>query len=46
MARSEFVLTIPIVVYVDDVALVSASREQGDSEMHDLQVWTFELTGA
>ena len=45
MARSEFVLTIPIVVYVDDVALVSASREQGDSEMHDLQVWTCELTG-
>lgn len=45
MARSEFVLTIPIVVYVDDVALVSGSQEQGDQEMHDLQVWTSNLTG-
>ena len=40
MARSEFVITLPIVIYVDDSALIAASEAHVNQEMSDLQTFT------
>jgi hypothetical protein len=45
MARSEFVITIPIVIYVDDVALISASESEGNVQMANLKCFTRDVTG-
>ena len=37
MARSELVLTLPLVVYVDDCALIGPSKPELDAEMADTQ---------
>ena len=39
MARSEMVLTLPLVVYVDDVAAIDADKERLDTEMRIFQDW-------
>ena len=44
-AESEFVVTIPCVVYVDDVGLISETEVEGNAQMAALQVWTVEITG-
>ena len=38
MARSEFVITLPLTVYVDDAALTGETREGTDAEMEALQL--------
>ena len=45
MARSEFVLTLPLEIYVDDAALIGDHKAQVDSEMASLQVFTHEYCG-
>jgi hypothetical protein len=45
MARSEFILTLPMPVYVDDAAMIGQSRSLVDSEMERLQEWTEEYCG-
>lgn len=45
MARSEFVISIPIVIYVDDVALISGSEADGNEQMGRLKSFTREVTG-
>ena len=45
MARSEFVLTLPMVVYVDDAALVGDNAADTDAEMRAFQRWSWEVCG-
>ena len=45
MARSEFVITIPIVIYVDDVALISGCEAEGNIQMGRLKAFTRDVTG-
>ena len=40
MARSEFVLTLPLLIYVDDVAIPGQRREQVRLEMKNFQAWS------
>ena len=45
MARSEFVLTLPLLVYVDDTALISPDEASGNAEMAAFMAWTSEIGG-
>jgi hypothetical protein len=45
MARSEFVVTIPLLVYVDDVAMVSSDEETGNVEMRGFITFTGDIGG-
>ena len=45
MAKSEFVLTLPLEVYVDDCGLIGAAKEEVDTEMAELQVFTTSVAG-
>ena len=45
MARSEMVITIPLVVYVDDVGGVSGDEEFLNMQMSAFQAWTALVCG-
>ena len=45
IAQSEFVLTIPIVVYVDDVALIADDEDPANDEMANFQSFTTRCFG-
>ena len=45
MARSELVLTLPLVVYVDDCGLCGPEREATDAEMLAFHAWAEEVCG-
>ena len=45
MAKSEFVLCIDIIVYVDDVALISSTEDEGNDAMATFQSWSTDVTG-
>ena len=45
MARSEMVVTLPLVVYVDDAGLIGDVREECDAEMASFQDWSWEVCG-
>ena len=45
IAQSEFVLTIPIIVYVDDVALIANHEARANSEMANFQRFTTDNFG-
>eukprot|EP00966_Prymnesium_polylepis_P104734 2425961-Prymnesium_polylepis.1 len=45
MARSEFVLTLPLPVYVDDCALIGARSDRVDLEMEAFHAWALEVCG-
>ena len=45
MARSEMVFTLPLVIYVDDGALIGAVESETNAEMGALQAFTSEYTG-
>ena len=45
MAKSEFVLCIDIIVYVDDVALISSTEDEGNDAMDAFKSWSREVTG-
>ena len=45
MARSEFVLTLPLVVYVDDAGLIAEHKELVDTEMPVFQKWSKDVCG-
>ena len=45
MARAVGVLTVPVAVYVDDVALVAPTAAQADAEMAAFQRWASALCG-
>ena len=45
MARSEFVLTLPMVIYVDDAALVGTDSGDTNAEMRAFQQWSWEVCG-
>ena len=45
MARSEMIVTLPMVVHVDDVALIDVSADAVNEEMFDFQTWSQEVCG-
>ena len=45
MARSEMVFTLPLVIYVDDGALIGPDESETNAEMQALQHFTSEYTG-
>ena len=45
MARSEFVLTLPLVIYVDDAGLISEHKNLVDTEMPEFQKWSKKVCG-
>ena len=45
MARSEFVLVLPMVVYVDDANLIGPDAHEADCEMERFQVWSHDVCG-
>ena len=45
MARSEFVISLPIEIYVDDASLIGVQRAVVDQEMSNLQTFTSEECG-
>jgi hypothetical protein len=45
MARSELVISIPLVVYVDDNAAIGACEEEVNEEMTALQQWCRQVVG-
>ena len=45
MARSELVVSLPLVVYVDDNAMIGAFEEGVNGEMRALQKWAEEVAG-
>ena len=45
MARSEMVLTLPMVIYVDDAGLIDDEQARCDTEMTEFQDWSWEVCG-
>ena len=45
IAKSEFVLTLPIVIYVDDVAVIGAAESEANAELEAFQTFTTEHFG-
>lgn len=45
IARSEFVITIPLIVYVDDVAVISGTEVKGNAQMAEFQSFTSDSFG-
>lgn len=45
MARSEMVITLPLVVYVDDAGIIGGTKEECDREMLGFQGWSREVCG-
>ena len=45
MARSEFILTLPLEIYVDDGGLIGPRELETNVEMRMLQSWTSEYCG-
>lgn len=45
MARSELILTLPMVVYVDDTGIIGEDPEKCDGEMEWFQDWSWEVCG-
>jgi hypothetical protein len=45
MARSEMVITLPMVVYVDDNGMMGPEAARADAEMGDLQLWCKDVAG-
>ena len=43
--RSELVITLPLVVYVDDCAMIGPAQRELDAEMADLQHWCGGVVG-
>ena len=44
-ARSELVLTLPLVVHVDDCGLIGPEQEEVDAEMIRFQAWAWGTCG-
>lgn len=45
MGRSEFIITLPLEVYVDDVTVIGEDPAKVDAELDALQAWTGTYTG-
>ena len=45
MACSELVLTLPLVVYVDDAGVTGPQAEECDRQMDNFQLWSWEVCG-
>ena len=45
MARCEMVISLPLVVYVDDTGLIGPCKVRTRAEFKDFQAWTTEVTG-
>ena len=45
VARREMVLTLPLVVYVDDAGIIGEDRVKSDEEMLRLQDWSWQTCG-
>jgi hypothetical protein len=45
MARSEMVLTLPMVIYVDDAGIISNDKGKGDMELVEFQDWSWKTCG-
>ena len=45
MARSEMVLTLPLVLYVDDAGLIGPDQVECDVQMLSFQDWSWEVCG-
>ena len=45
MARSEFIISLPLIVYVDDAALFGPIPVEADAEMLHFQGWSWEVCG-
>ena len=46
VARSEMIITLPVVVHVDDLAMIGESESLTNHEMHRLQEWCGEPSGS